>query len=147
MPKLPADVEEALVRRAWEARQAAYAPYSRFAVGAAVLAESGRIFAGCNVENAVFGATLCAERVAVGQAVVSGERRIVAVAVVADSEEFTTPCGTCRQVLAEFGTAVVLVDNGKGRALFALDELLPRAFSRAQMERRVAGQQVSQGPT
>ncbi|HEY8497650.1 MAG TPA: cytidine deaminase [Limnochordales bacterium] len=134
---LTPEQEEQLARAAWEARRHAYAPYSRFAVGAAVLAEDGRIYTGCNVENAVFGATLCAERVAVGQAVAAGQRRILAVAVAAESRSPTTPCGTCRQVLAEFADDMpVVVDNGRQRWRFRLAELLPAAFSRAHLDGR-----------
>lgn len=125
------------MQAAWEARRNAYAPYSHFPVGAAVLAEDGRIYTGCNVENAAFGATLCAERVAVGQAVTAGQRRLVAVAVVADTPSPTTPCGTCRQVLSEFAAdTVVIVDNGRGRWRFPLESLLPEAFSGAQLSGR-----------
>ena len=128
--QLTPELEEQLVRAAWEARRNAYAPYSRFHVGAAVLAEDGRIYTGCNVENAAFGATLCAERVAVGQAVVAGQRRLLAVAVVAESSSPTTPCGTCRQVLSEFASEmVVVVDNGRERWRFPLERLLPEAFT------------------
>lgn len=131
---LTREQEEQLVRAAWGAWQNAYAPYSHFKVGAAVLAEDGRIYTGCNVENAVFGATLCAERVAVGQAVAAGQRRLVAVAVVANSQSPTTPCGTCRQVLSEFASDMaVIVDNGKRRWRYQLAHLLPEAFSRAQL--------------
>lgn len=125
------------MQAAWEVRRNAYAPYSHFQVGAAVLAEDGRIYTGCNVENAAFGATLCAERVAVGQAVAAGQRRLVAVAVVADTPSPTTPCGTCRQVLSEFASdTVVIVDNGKERWRFPLERLLPEAFSGAQLTGR-----------
>ncbi|MEW6045157.1 MAG: cytidine deaminase [Bacillota bacterium] len=126
--------EEQLVRAAREVRRNAYAPYSHFQVGAAVMGEDGRIYTGCNVENAVYGATLCAERVAVGQAVAAGQRRLVAAAVVADSRTPTTPCGTCRQVLSEFGgDMVVIVDNGQRRWRFTLGQLLPEAFSKEQL--------------
>ncbi|WP_324717557.1 cytidine deaminase [Carboxydochorda subterranea] len=135
--------EEALVRRAWEVRERAYAPYSGFRVGAALLTGDGQIFTGCNVENAVYGATLCAERTAVGQAVAAGQRDLVAIAVVAATDALTTPCGICRQVLAEFGPRMaVVVDNGKERRRYGLDELLPDAFSRSHLE-DAAGRQVS----
>lgn len=133
--------EERLVRAAWAARENAYAPYSRFRVGAAVMAEDGAVFTGCNVENASYGMTLCAERVAVARAVAEGHRQIVAVAVVADSSSVTTPCGACRQVLAEFAGpgAVVVADSGRARRRFTLGELLPEAFSGSQLPRTLAG--------
>ena len=120
---------EALVERAIEARKAAYAPYSRFAVGAALLAESGRVFCGCNVENLSFGLTICAERNAVAAAVAAGERKFRAIAIVADSKTPVSPCGACRQVLAEFGMELeVTCVNLEGEKFSAkLSELLPRA--------------------
>lgn len=131
---LPAGWEDRLVASAREARRHAYAPYSGFAVGAAVLTGSGRVFSGCNVENASYGATLCAERVAAAQAVASGERQILAVAVVSDAPQPTPPCGICRQTLAEFGPRMwVLMDNGRDRRKVTLDELLPDAFTRERL--------------
>ena len=116
-----------LVAAAWQAREAAYAPYSNFAVGAALLATDGRIFLGCNVENISYGLTNCAERVAIGAAVAAGARKFVAVAVVADTGVPISPCGACRQVLAEFGVPRVILANKRERLEFELDELLPRA--------------------
>lgn len=121
-----------LVRAARAARSRAYAPYSRFRVGAAVLA-GGEIFRGANVENASYGVTLCAERVAAAAAAVSGARRIDAVAVATGTDEPTPPCGVCLQTLAELGTPslpVVLVGAGGRRVETTLGELLPRAFGR-----------------
>ncbi len=118
---------EPLVAAAWQARERAYAPYSKFGVGAALLAADGRIFAGCNVENLSYGLSNCAERVAIGTAVASGVREFQAVAVVADTAVPISPCGACRQVLAEFGVARVLLANRTERLEFTLDELLPRA--------------------
>ena len=118
---------EALVEAAWDARQRAYAPYSNFAVGAALLAADGRIFAGCNVENLSYGLTNCAERVAIGAAVAAGVREFLAVAVVADTGVPISPCGACRQVLAEFGVPRVILANRSEHLEFALDQLLPRA--------------------
>lgn len=116
-----------LVAAAWEAREAAYAPYSNFTVGAALLATDGRIFLGCNVENISYGLTNCAERVAIGVAVAAGARKFVAVAVVADTGVPISPCGACRQVLAEFGVPLVILGNKRECLEFELDELLPRA--------------------
>lgn len=118
-----------LVEAAWQAREAAYAPYSNFAVGAALLAKEGRIFLGCNVENISYGLTNCAERVAIGAAVAAGVREFLAVAVVADTGVPISPCGACRQVLAEFGVPRVMLANRSERLEFTLAELLPRASS------------------
>jgi cytidine deaminase len=111
------------------ARQHAYAPYSKFRVGAAVLAEDGRVFTGCNVENSSFGLTVCAERNAVAAAIVAGARPI-AVAVVTD-EDHVGPCGACRQVLAEFDHEMPVLlaarDGGDIRSV-SLSDLLPAAF-------------------
>lgn len=118
-----------LVEAAWLARDAAYAPYSNFSVGAALLAADGRIFSGCNVENISYGLTNCAERVALGAAVAAGVREFLAVAVVADTGVPISPCGACRQVLAEFRVPRVVLANRMQRLEFALSDLLPRASS------------------
>lgn len=118
---------EAWTLQAWEARDRAYAPYSGFAVGAVVVGGDGRVFAGCNVENLSYSLTHCAERVALGTAVVAGVREIVAVVVVADTREPISPCGACRQVLAEFGDPEVLLCTREKSERFQLSELLPRA--------------------
>lgn len=120
---------ERLLNAAWGARDLAYAPYSNFSVGAALLAEDGRIFLGCNVENISYGLTNCAERVAIGAAVAAGVRRFSAVAVVAETKLPISPCGACRQVLAEFRVPRVILANREGRLEFRLEELLPRASS------------------
>jgi cytidine deaminase len=122
---------QALLAAARQARDAAYAPYSGdFKVGAAVLAADGRIFTGCNIENASFGATMCAERVAIFAAVATGQRQLKALAVVADTPEPVAPCGLCRQVLSEFSPACqVIMANLKGDyQVLTLDQLLPLAF-------------------
>ena len=120
---------QALIRAAAAAREAAYAPYSRFRVGAAVLAD-GRTFTGCNVENASFGLTICAERAAVFAAVAAGARRVEAIALVTDAAAPTPPCGACRQVLHEFGPdALVITASLAGTtAMHRLAELLPDSF-------------------
>lgn len=120
---------EDLIAEAIEAREKAHAPYSRFAVGTALLAKSGRIYTGCNVENASYGLSTCAERVAVFKAVSEGERDFEAIAVV--TEKGVPPCGACRQVLMEFGEDIqVIVANGAGEyRVFGLQELLPEAFT------------------
>ena len=120
-----------LVESAKKVREKAYAPYSKFKVGAAVLAASGKIYIGCNVENASFGLTICAERNAVANAIAQGEKKIKAVAIVADTAELTPPCGACRQVIYEFGEeAEILLANLKGkRKIFKITELLREPFS------------------
>jgi cytidine deaminase len=121
----------ALTQRAREASQAAYAPYSHFHVGAALLTDDGRIFSGCNVENASFGLCICAERNAVFAAVAQGARRFVALAVVTSSERAVTPCGACRQVLHEFAPSFEIRCYGQAGAELAtqVSELLPHAFA------------------
>uniref|UniRef100_H2UQJ8 Cytidine deaminase n=1 Tax=Takifugu rubripes TaxID=31033 RepID=H2UQJ8_TAKRU len=121
-----------LVSKCLQARNAAYCPYSRFPVGAALLTPDGAIITGCNVENASFGLTVCAERVAVQRAVVEGYRKFTAIAVSCDIEDsFVGPCGACRQVLMEFGSDWVVYltkPDGTYRET-SLRELLPLAFS------------------
>jgi len=123
------EIRARLIKMAMEVRQRAYAPYSNYWVGAALLTPSGKFFTGCNVENASYPNSLCAERVAVFKAVSEGEREFVAIAVV--TENGGTPCGACRQVLAEFGldTLVLIADaDGNLKQETRLDELLPGAF-------------------
>jgi len=116
-----------LIAAAWEARDNAYAPYSDFKVGAALLGTDGAVFAGCNIENISYGLTNCAERVAIGVAVAAGVRSFDRVAVVADTAVPISPCGACRQVLAEFGVKTVILANRTESVIFSLEELLPRA--------------------
>ena len=120
-----------LIAAARAAQRKAYAPYSKFRVGAALLTASGKIFTGVNVENASYGLTICAERVAITKAVSEGHHKFRALAVVAPRTR-VTPCGACRQVLAEFGDCVVLCAdsrNTKRVRLHLLSELLPHAFN------------------
>jgi cytidine deaminase len=119
-----------LIAAATAARERAFAPYSRFKVGAAVRGASGRIHTGCNVESASFGLTCCAERVAVFKAVSEGERGIVAIAVVTDVSPPAAPCGACRQVLYEFGAdmAVVRANLASERVDASMRDLLPDGF-------------------
>jgi cytidine deaminase len=121
---------EALVAAAGEARERAYAPYSGFQVGAALLSDDGSRFTGANVENASYGLSMCAERTAVFHAVAQGVRRLRAVAVVASNDEPTWPCGACRQVLYEFGPDLIVISEGQDgrREERRLAELLPEAF-------------------
>ncbi len=129
----------ALLRAAQAARQHAYAPYSKFRVGAAVLDEFGRIHAGCNVENAAYPQGLCAEAAALGAMVLTGARRVRALLVVDDGPALITPCGGCRQKLREFAdgaTPVLLADAAGVRQILTLDELLPHSFGPAHLESR-----------
>ena len=120
--------DSALIELATKARKQAYAPYSNYAVGAALRGKSGRIYTGCNVENAVYSLTICAERTALFKAVSDGEREFDALAVV--TANGGSPCGSCRQVLAEFGPdlRVLIAVPGKLVAVQTITDLLPRAF-------------------
>ena len=121
-----------LVDQAIQALTNAYAPYSKFKVGAALLAASGRVYLGCNIENAAYSPTNCAERTAIFKAVSEGERKFKALAVAADTDEVITPCGVCRQVLAEFfdDEVVILLANLNGQVVQTkLSELLPGSFT------------------
>jgi cytidine deaminase len=122
-----------LIAAATAAREHAHAPYSKFRVGAALRAISGRIFTGCNIENATLGLTICAERLAVFKALSEGERGFNAVAVVAQTDVPTPPCGACRQILWEFcGDAEVVLANLKGQVtLHRMSLLFPEAFDRS----------------
>lgn len=131
---------DALVERATVVRDNAHAPYSRYKVGAAIATEGGRIFEGCNVENASLGATICAERGAIMQMVAAGARSPVACAVVTGDAEGASPCGICRQVLSEFARdmPVVLVglgSRGGRRRVVQLADLLPLAFDASKLPR------------
>jgi cytidine deaminase len=128
---LTAQTARRLIAAARKAQRHAHAPYSKFPVGAALLTKSGKIYTGVNVENASYGLTICAERVAVGNAVSDGCRQFVAIAIVAPTSK-VTPCGACRQVLAEFGDSVVLCADSRRLArvhVYQLAELLPAAFT------------------
>lgn len=120
---------ETLVAAARRAQQQAYAPYSRYKVGAALEAEDGQVYTGCNIENASFGMTICAERAAVAGAVTAGARRFRRIVVVVGSEPPAMPCGACRQVLAEFGLDLAGESVGPStRVTWTLRQLLPDAF-------------------
>jgi cytidine deaminase len=123
-----------LVGRAIEARSPAYAPYSSYAVGAALLVGSGRVYTGCNIENAVYPLTVCAERVAVFKAVSAGDRDFIALAVATASGG--SPCGACRQVLREFGTdtIVLIADTAGHYRETTIADLLPDSFSAADLD-------------
>lgn len=126
-----------LMKIARKARQNAYAPYSHFAVGAALLTESGKVYTGCNIENASYGLTCCAERNAIFAAVGAGERRFKMLAVAADSPEPVAPCGACRQVIAEFGIPLVVMGNLKeATKTMTAEELLPYGFGQESMNNK-----------
>ena len=123
-------MKQELLNAALSARERAYAPYSKFLVGAAVLAKSGKIYAGCNIENASYGLTVCAERNALFSAVGAGEREFIALCVVGDTEAPISPCGACRQVMAEFKVPRIILANLKDDVKeYTLEELLPYGFS------------------
>ena len=119
-----------IIRAATAARENAHAPFSHFKVGAALLTADDEIITGCNVENASYGLTMCAERVAIFKAISEGERKFVKICVVADTEMLTPPCGACRQIIWEFcGDVEVLMANLQGEtATLQMSELLPKAF-------------------
>ena len=119
-----------LIELAIDYRRHSYSPYSHFPVGAAVLMESGRVFGGCNIENASFGPTICAERTAVAKAVSEGHRDFVRIVIAGRSRELCVPCGVCRQVLREFAPNIEIIClNGAGEErTFTLEELLPHSF-------------------
>ena len=127
-----------LIHKAIAAREFAYAPYSNFCVGAALLTKSGKIYTGCNVENAGYSATNCAERTAFFKAVSEGHRTFTRIAIAARTDRFTAPCGVCRQVLAEFNrelTMEVILVNQAGKTLeLTLKDLLPYSFDSSYLE-------------
>ena len=137
--RLDGTAAAALLAAAREAAGRAYVPYSGFPVGAAVLTADGTVVTGCNVENASYGLTVCAERVAIFAAVAGGHRAARAVAVAAPRARGTTPCGACRQVLNEFvpegGELLVVLEGEEGAEQVALSELLPRSFGPRDLAR------------
>lgn len=127
-----------LVQKAYEGRKNAYIPYSHFPVGAAVLAEDNKIYTGCNIENASYGATNCAERTAIFKAISEGNRTIKAIAIVGVENDYTYPCGICRQVIAEFATAETKIILGKSPTEYmvkTLAEILPGAFTKKDLQK------------
>ena len=131
--------EEELIRRAREARSKAYSPYSRVKIGAAVLARDGSIYAGCNIENSSYGLSNCAERTAIFKAVSEGRRDLVSMSIVGDSEDFTRPCGACRQVMVQFNPRLRIIrvglDDGY-RSETTAEKLLPEAFNPSSLAKK-----------
>jgi cytidine deaminase len=130
--------KDQLIKEALEARTQAYTPYSKFQVGAALLTKNNKLYHGCNIENASFGLTNCAERTAVFKAVSEGEKEIQAIAICADTEGPVSPCGACRQVLAEFcdeNTKIYLTNLNGNTVETSINELLPGFFSSKDMEK------------
>lgn len=129
--------EQELIKEALKAKQFSYAPYSGFHVGAALLTKGQKIYTGCNIENAAYTPTNCAERTAVFKAVSEGEREFEAIAIVGDKEECLAPCGVCRQVLTEFVNpkefAVIMAGSGGKYEKRTLEELFPSSFSPADL--------------
>ena len=128
-----------LVREALEARKQSYCPYSGFAVGAALLCGDGTVFRGCNIENAAYPATNCAERTAFFKAVSEGERDFTGIAISGDADDYLYPCGVCRQVMSEFCKAdtfqIILVKEDGTYKIFTLEELLPGAFTETELKK------------
>lgn len=129
---------EVLVKEAYEAKKMSYAPYSHFHVGAALLGKSGTIYRGCNIENAAYSPTNCAERTAVFKAVSEGETEFVAIAIAGDGEHYLAPCGVCRQVLSEFvdpkDFMVIMAGKNEKYKEMKLVELFPSAFTKTDLE-------------
>jgi cytidine deaminase len=135
--KLDPEILTLLEAAAREASQKSYSPYSHFAVGAAILTGSAKVYSGCNVENASYGLTNCAERTAIFKAASEGERELVAVVVYTSTEEPTPPCGACRQVINEFGPDCIVVSTCKSdeKVVTSARELLPGAFGPKNIEK------------
>jgi len=126
---------EFLIEKAREVRERAYVKYSNFKVGAALLCKSGKIYTGCNIENASYGATICAERVAFTKAISEGEKEFEAIAIVSSGDKIAFPCGICRQFMSEFGMDLTLIfSDGQKIETYKLHELLPHAFTEFEAE-------------
>jgi len=125
-----------LIIEAIKAKETAYAPYSNFKVGSAILTSDGKVYTGCNIENASFGATNCAERTAIFKAVSEGHKAIEAIAVVGDLNNYTFPCGICRQVINEFAAEnikIIVAKNENEYLVKTMEEILPGAFSKEDL--------------
>ena len=126
-----------LIQKAKKAKEQAYAPYSGFHVGAALLCKDGTIFTGCNIENSAYGPTNCAERTAIFKAVSEGFREFEAIAIISDSKQPTAPCGVCRQVMREFckpDFKIILVKSEEEWKIYTLSQLLPEGFGPENLE-------------
>ena len=122
--------DEELLKIAKESQNNSYAPYSNFKVGAALLCEDGAVYSGCNIENATYGATICAERCAISNAIAHGNRNFIKIAITGSGDNFTMPCGICRQVLCEFmPEGTVVVTNEKQIKKYKVKDLLPEYFT------------------
>ena len=129
------EIDTRLVEEAKKVREFAHSPYSKIKIGAAVLAQSGEIYRGCNIENTVYSLTNCAERTAIFNALAAGEDQLTTLAIVSDTARPIPPCGACRQVMQEFNISEVILCNVAGSCRsFTLPELLPYGFSQGQME-------------
>ncbi len=126
-----------LMQEALKYRERAYVPYSNFKVGAAVLTSTGNIYGGCNIENASYGATCCAERTAIFKAISEGEKKLQAIAIVGDLKQLSYPCGICRQVISEFGdrdSDVIVFTSLDNYKVYKLKEILPYAFTKEDLD-------------
>ncbi len=130
-----------LIKKAIEAKQNAYAPYSKFSVGAALLTKKGNVYTGCNIECASYGGTNCAERTAIFKAISEGERDIEAIAVISDLDEYIYPCGICRQVIKEFGDEIKIIaaKSEYDFKVHTIDDLLPNSFSSKNFKKMDGG--------
>lgn|SRR5690625_5095075 len=127
-----------LINKAIQAREKSYSPYSNFKVGASVMGESGKIYSGCNIENAAYSPTICAERVAIFKAISNGEREIKKIALIGSTDSFTYPCGVCRQVMTEFASddfEIIVAKNIEEYMSYSLDDLMPNSFRARDMGR------------
>lgn len=130
------DIRTLLVK-ALEVRKNSYSPYSLYPVGAALLAEDGSIYTGCNMENVSYPASLCAERNAIGSAIADGKRKFRAIAIVGSPKEYTMPCGICRQVLAEFHVPLIICGKSEDDyRLYTLEEIFPAAFTADELKKK-----------
>lgn len=129
---------KSLIEKAIEARERAYVPYSNFKVGAALLSKNGNVYTGCNIESASYTPTICAERTAISKAVSEGDREIEAIAVIGEIDNYTYPCGVCRQVIREFGkdATLIIAKNKDEYKTYKLKDLLPHSFGPEDLQKK-----------